>query len=138
MGCRLNPRLALHAFRKKTPLSISWFNVSWPGRFGSGLRKCFETTSRRRRAQIDTIEAWWMEERGKCRAKDRKWIDGLICTVGYALWKNRNAEVFRSSARSRTPTIIATDIVDECKMMCHLWRAQRGVGVGDNSLVVRE
>jgi hypothetical protein len=78
-----------------------------------------------------TIEAWWMEEREKCRAKDRKWLDGLVCTVGYALWKNRNAEVFRSSARRRTPTIIAADIVEECKMLCHLWRAQRGAGVGD-------
>jgi hypothetical protein len=87
----------------------------------------------------DTIEAWWMAEREKCRAKDKKWIDGLSCTAGYALWKNRNAKVFRSSARSRTPTIIATDIVEECNMLCHLWRAQRGVGgVGYHSLVVRE
>jgi hypothetical protein len=59
MGCRPNPRLALHAFRKKTPLSICSFNVSWPGRFGSGLRKCFKSTSRRRRARIRSKLGGW-------------------------------------------------------------------------------
>jgi hypothetical protein len=50
--------------------------------------------------------------------------------VGYAFWKNRNAEAFQHSHRSRTPKQIADDIVEEFRMPRMAWRVDRRAGVG--------
>jgi hypothetical protein len=46
------------------------------------------------------LQEWWLAERAKCRDKDIGWFDSFICTIGYALWKNRNAWCFNNVQRS--------------------------------------
>jgi hypothetical protein len=78
----------------------------------------------------DTIEAWWSAERLRCSTRERRWFDGLICTVGYALWKNRNAEAFQHRNRNRTPKQVADDIVEEFRLLKTAWRVDSSAGVG--------
>jgi hypothetical protein len=47
------------------------------------------------------------------RRQDRKDFDTLVCTVSYALWKNRNAWLFGNERRQHSPLTIAALISEE-------------------------
>ncbi|KAM0911282.1 hypothetical protein ACQ4PT_013589 [Festuca glaucescens] len=53
--------------------------------------------------QVPTVDStlvdWWVLEREKFRPADRRCFDGLVCTTGYTLWKNRNAWCFDNANR---------------------------------------
>jgi mannosylglycoprotein endo-beta-mannosidase len=61
----------------------------------------------------DTLEAWWSRERARMRRQERKDFDTLVCTVSYALWKNRNAWLFGNERRQHSPLTIAALISEE-------------------------
>jgi hypothetical protein len=37
------------------------------------------------------LQNWWLLERARFSKIDRRWFDGMVCTVDHSLWKNRNA-----------------------------------------------
>jgi hypothetical protein len=72
-----------------------------------------------------TITDWWTGERKRFSKQDRVLFDGLVCIVGYAIWKNRNAWVFGNTQRQHSALNLSKLIVDECRLL----RSALGVGV---------
>jgi hypothetical protein len=77
------------------------------------------------------LEAWWSQERWRFRRKRRKCFDALVCTVCYALWKHRNAWEFGNTQRQYTTQRLASNIIDEYKLLL----AARGIREGDASII---
>jgi hypothetical protein len=73
------------------------------------------------------LRDWWTTERRRFRDREKKWFDGLICTVGYALWKLRNAWCFNNEQRQHSTHNLVALIVEEFKMLRRVHR--EGVGV---------
>jgi hypothetical protein len=71
------------------------------------------------------IKDWWMAERRRFTKQDRRWFDGLVCMVGYAIWKNRNAWIFGNSRNQHSALNLSNLIVDDCNLL----RVALGVGV---------
>jgi exonuclease III len=77
-----------------------------------------------------TIQSWWTRERVRFSNKDRKWFDGLVCTVCHGLWKNRNAFCFNNVQRQYTAPTLVAQILEEFRLIRCAHRV--GEGVFDN------
>jgi hypothetical protein len=75
------------------------------------------------------LEPWWIAERARAAEVDRRWFDGLVCSVGHALWKNRNAWCFNNVERQMTARRLATTVVEQLRQLKQLH--DQGVGVLD-------
>ena len=80
--------------------------------------------------QQSTLQEWWLTQRVRFLAKERKWFDGLVCTVSHALWKNRNAHCFNNVQQQYSSEGLAKRILDEFAILRSMFQA--GVGVLDN------
>jgi hypothetical protein len=96
------------------------------------LKLTFEKPSRE-----STFEDWWLTEHGRIRdKKQKKEFDALVCTVSYAIWKNRNAWVFGDARRQHRPITLAALVAEEYNL---LKRSQgRGDDVGVGATIVGE
>jgi hypothetical protein len=63
------------------------------------------------------LQEWWASERNKQRGRAKRDFDTLVCTVTYALWKNRNAWVFRDEKRQHGPLRIVALVAEEYNML---------------------
>jgi hypothetical protein len=83
------------------------------------------------------FEEWWLTKRGRIRDKKQtKEFDALVCTVSYAIWKNRNAWMFCDARRQHRPITLAALVAEEYNL---LRRSQgRGEGVGVGATIVGE
>jgi hypothetical protein len=77
-----------------------------------------------------SLREWWTKERGRFRAKERRWFDGLVCTVGHALWKQRNAWCFANVHSQHPAETLVAHILEELRM--YRVTHDQGVGVLDN------
>jgi hypothetical protein len=77
-----------------------------------------------------SLTEWWTKERRRFRAKEKRWFDGLVCTVGHALWKLRNAWCFGNVHSQYPVEVLVTRILEEFRMY-RVTHDQR-VGVFDN------
>jgi hypothetical protein len=77
-----------------------------------------------------SLREWWTKERERFKAKERRWFDGLVCTVVHALWKQRNAWCFGNRHSQYPAETLVTRILEELR----LYRVTHGpeVGVLDN------
>jgi hypothetical protein len=75
---------------------------------------------------------WWVMERQRFRAADRRYFDGLVCTTAYTLWKNRNAWCFHNTSRQLSARRMTQLILEECSCISARFRVADGVGVLDN------
>jgi hypothetical protein len=73
----------------------------------------------------NNLKDWWTGERKRFRKQDRGWFDELVCMVGYAIWKNRNAWTFGNTRRQHSALTLSNLIFDECRLL----RSALGVGV---------
>jgi hypothetical protein len=64
----------------------------------------------------NSLREWWTKERGRFRAKERRWFDGLVCTVGHALWKQRNAWCFGNVRNQYLAEALVTRILEELRL----------------------
>jgi hypothetical protein len=74
-----------------------------------------------------TLQDWWMRERARFRDKNRKWFDGLVCTVSYAIWKNRKAFCFNNVQRQTNARGGAARVMEEYILIRAAHREGRGV-----------
>ncbi|KAK1597004.1 hypothetical protein QYE76_048296 [Lolium multiflorum] len=72
-----------------------------------------------------TIQSWWTRERARFSNKDRKWFDGLVCTVCHGVWKNRNAYCFHNVQRQHTVHTLVARILEEFRLIRQAHRANR-------------
>jgi hypothetical protein len=78
-----------------------------------------------------TFQEWWLKERGRIREKkQRKELDALVCTVSYAIWKNRNAWVFGDARRQHRPITLAALVAEDYNLLRRSQGRGEGVGVG--------
>jgi hypothetical protein len=86
-----------------------------------------------------TFEEWWLTERGWIRdEKQRKEVDALVCTVSYAIWKNRNAWVFGDARRQHRPITLAALVAEEYNLLRRSQGRGRGEGIGVGATIVGE
>jgi hypothetical protein len=73
------------------------------------------------------MEEWWAYERSTKRGKARKKLDTLVCTISYALWKNRNAFVLDDERWQLGPLSLVALITEEYNLIKAAIRApERG------------
>jgi hypothetical protein len=63
------------------------------------------------------LQEWWTSERNKQRGSAKRVFDTLVCTITYALWKNRNAWLFEDERRQHGPLRIAALVPEEYNML---------------------
>jgi hypothetical protein len=80
-----------------------------------------------------TFQEWWTTERDRLRGLERKDFDTLVCTISYALWKNRNAWMLGEVRRQHRPITLAALVAEEYNLIKTVSRRTgtgTGVGVG--------
>jgi hypothetical protein len=82
--------------------------------------------------RTSTFEDWWTRERNRLRGLERKEFDALVCTVSYALWKNRNAWTFGDVRRQHRPITLAALVTEEYNIIRSI---RRGAGAGPSPTV---
>jgi hypothetical protein len=75
------------------------------------------------------LEPWWIAERARAAEVDRRWFDGLVCSVSMRYGKNRNAWCFKNVERQLTARRLATSVVEQLRQLKQLH--DQGVGVLD-------
>jgi type II secretory pathway component PulJ len=86
--------------------------------------------------RASVLQEWWTTERNRLRGKEKE-FDTLVCTVSYALWKNRNAWVFGDNRRQHRPFTLAALVVEEYNLLINIDRSRGtapGVGEGEHAL----
>jgi hypothetical protein len=77
-----------------------------------------------------TFQDWWLTERARLRGKEQKDFDALVCTVSYALWKNRNAWIFNDARRQHRPITLAALVAEEYNIIT---TGNRDSGAGESA-----
>ena len=75
----------------------------------------------------DQLESWWLRERGRLAAKERKRFDSWVLLISWNIWKQRNARVFGNATQLCNEDELAAKTVADMK----LWSE---AGVGDLSI----
>jgi hypothetical protein len=85
------------------------------------------------------FQDWWTQERNHLRGREKKEFDALVCTVSYALWKNRNAWTFGDVRRQNSPMTVADLVTQEYNMLKNIYRGHGAIpgpsaGIGINNV----
>jgi hypothetical protein len=75
----------------------------------------------------DNLKDWWIAERERFRKKEKGWFDGLVCMVGYAIWKDRNAWIVGNTRLQHSTLNLSTLILEQCRLL----RSALGVGIAE-------
>jgi hypothetical protein len=78
------------------------------------------------------FQDWWTRQRDRLRGREKKEFDALVCTVSYALWKNRNAWTFGEVGRQNNPMTVAELVTQEYNMLKMINRSQ-GIAPAPNT-----
>ncbi|KAM0877851.1 hypothetical protein ACQ4PT_035236 [Festuca glaucescens] len=79
-----------------------------------------------------SMQAWWTMERGRFHGGAQKLFDTFVCTVSYALWKNRNAWCFGNTNKQLSVNRLSEIIIREFEDIRIARRVGIGVGVRQN------
>ena len=81
-----------------------------------------------------TFRQWWLDQRRHFNVKLRRGFDSITILIAWALWKQRNAQVFNNVSRQRSAAQLKTEILDEIDD----WRKAALGGVGALDPFTRE
>jgi hypothetical protein len=81
---------------------------------------------------VDSLCEWWLQARKLVPKVHRRGFDALVHLVGWMIWKERNAMMFRAKARSSTQLVMAIqEEVLQCDH-CRYRHIRRSLFQGDS------